>query len=94
MVAEKKCTVVIGCDSNGLTYKNEIKADLENDSQVSKVIDVGVNGDDVTAYPHIAVTAATTISSGKADRNFNLRYRTGRGYCSQQSTGDTSSHGT
>jgi ribose 5-phosphate isomerase B len=68
MVAEKKWTVVIGCDSNGLTYKNEIKTDLENDSRVLKVIEVGVNGDDPTAYPHIAVTAATAISSGKADR--------------------------
>jgi ribose 5-phosphate isomerase B len=68
MNGEKQWTVVIGCDSNGLTYKNEIKADLEIDPRVSKVIDVGVHGDDPTAYPHIAVTAATTISSGEADR--------------------------
>lgn len=32
------------------------------------MVDVGIHVDDPTAYPHVAVTAATTISSGEADR--------------------------
>ncbi|KAJ7675432.1 ribose 5-phosphate isomerase [Mycena rosella] len=45
-----------------------LKADLEKDPRVSEVIDVGVNGDEKTAYPHVAVTAARKIASGDADR--------------------------
>jgi hypothetical protein len=52
----------------GLQYKNALKADLEKDPRVSEVIDVGVNGDEKTAYPHVAVTAARKIASGDADR--------------------------
>ncbi|KAJ7912577.1 putative ribose-5-phosphate isomerase [Mycena leptocephala] len=51
--------IVIGCDD---------AADLEKDPRVSEVIDVGVNGDEKTAYPHVAVTAARKIASGDADR--------------------------
>ncbi|KAJ7471894.1 hypothetical protein FB451DRAFT_1090029 [Mycena latifolia] len=60
--------IVIGCDDAGLQYKNTLKADLEKDSRVSEVIDVGVNGDEKTAYPHVAVTAARKIATGEADR--------------------------
>jgi ribose 5-phosphate isomerase B len=35
---------------------------------VSDVTDVGVEADDSTAYPHIAVRAARMIAEGKADR--------------------------
>ncbi|KAJ7119560.1 ribose 5-phosphate isomerase [Mycena epipterygia] len=60
--------IVIGCDDAGLQYKNTLKADLEKDPRVSEVIDVGVNGDEKTAYPHVAVTAARKITFGEADR--------------------------
>lgn len=59
----------MGADDAGCGYKNKIKADLEADPRVSKVIDVGVNeSSDKTAYPHPAVDAANLIKSGTADR--------------------------
>ena len=61
--------IAMGCDDAGVGYKNKIKADLEADPRVSKVIDVGVNdSSDKTAYPHPAVDAAKLIKSGEADR--------------------------
>lgn len=60
--------VVVGSDSAGLTYKDQLKADLEGDDRVVEVIDVGVGSDDPTAYPHIAVAAARMIADGRADR--------------------------
>ena len=61
--------IAMGADDAGVTYKNKIKADLEADPRVSKVIDVGViHQDDKTAYPHAAVDAAKLINSGEADR--------------------------
>jgi ribose 5-phosphate isomerase B len=45
-----------------------LKADLEADPRVAEVIDVGVNADQSTAYPHVAVTAARAVADGKADR--------------------------
>jgi len=69
MVAENTWTVAIGCDSNGLTYKNHIKSDLEKDPRVASVLDFGiVDSDDSTAYPHIAVDVATAIKDGRANR--------------------------
>lgn len=66
--AQKKLTIVVGCDDAGLEYKNRLKADLEADERVEKVIDVGINGDEKTAYPHIAVDASRKVASGEADR--------------------------
>jgi ribose 5-phosphate isomerase B len=60
--------VVIGSDDAGLSYKNALKADLEADPRVAEVIDVGVDADQSTAYPHVAVTAARTVAEGRADR--------------------------
>jgi ribose 5-phosphate isomerase B len=60
--------VVVGCDDAGLQYKEALKADLQADSRVEEVIDVGVSTDDHTAYPHVAVAAARLIADGKADR--------------------------
>lgn len=66
---EKKLVIAMGADDAGVNYKNTIKADLEKDPRVSKVIDVGVNSsDDKTAYPHSAVDAAKLVQSGEADR--------------------------
>lgn len=60
--------MVVGCDDAGYEYKKQIKADLEADPRVSRVVDVGVSGDEHTAYPHIAVKAARMVADGRADR--------------------------
>jgi ribose 5-phosphate isomerase B len=66
---EKKLVIAMGADDAGVNYKNKIKADLESDPRVAKVIDVGVaTAEDKTAYPHAAVDAAKLIQSGEADR--------------------------
>jgi len=61
--------IAMGGDEAGFSYKSKIKADLEADPRVAKVIDVGVNeSSDKTAYPHPAVDAAKLINSGEVDR--------------------------
>ena len=69
MSTQEKQIIVVGSDSAGIHYKDAIKADLQKDARVGKVIDVGVGADsDSTAYPHIAVTAGRKITAGDADR--------------------------
>jgi ribose 5-phosphate isomerase B len=61
--------IAMGADEAGCGYKSRIKADLEADPRVAKVIDVGVHSTaDKTAYPHPAVDAAQLIVAGEADR--------------------------
>lgn len=60
--------LVVGSDDAGFDYKEILKGDLENDSRVASVIDVGVAADGHTNYPHVAVEAARLIVDGKADR--------------------------
>lgn len=63
--------IAIGSDNAGCEYKSILISDLEKDSRVEKVIDVGVNKgeeDFDTAYPHIGVKAARLVSQGEADR--------------------------
>lgn len=61
--------IVVGADEAGCNYKNAIKADLEKDPRVAKVIDVGVTeSSDKTAYAHPAVEAAKLVHDGEADR--------------------------
>src|SRR3954453_14840294 len=60
--------IVVGSDDAGLQYKEVLKADLKGDDRVAEVTDVGVNADETTAYPHVAVAAAQLIMEGKADR--------------------------
>lgn len=61
--------IVMACDNAGVGYRDIIKADLEADPRVEKVIDVGVETDsDTTAYAHPAVAGARLIASGEADR--------------------------
>lgn len=65
----KPLRIAIGSDDAGVNYKKAIAADLEADSRVASVTDVGVaETADKTAYPHIAVDAAKLINEGKADR--------------------------
>ncbi|BBY47214.1 D-erythrulose-4-phosphate isomerase 1 [Mycolicibacterium arabiense] len=60
--------IVVGSDDAGSQYKEALKSDLQADSRVADVIDVGVTADEDTAYPHVAVAAARLIAEGKADR--------------------------
>jgi len=64
----KTWRMVVGCDEAGFEYKERIKADLEADPRVSTVTDIGVTGDEHTAYPHVAVEAARRVADGRADR--------------------------
>ncbi len=59
---------VVGSDSAGYEYKEQIKHDLKGDPRVATVFDVGVYADDDTNYPSIAISAATMIAEGQADR--------------------------
>ncbi|TWS18475.1 ribose-5-phosphate isomerase [Tsukamurella asaccharolytica] len=60
--------IVVGADDAGFEYKEALRRDLESDSRVSEVTDVGVGGDEHTAYPHVAVAAARMVAEGSADR--------------------------
>jgi ribose 5-phosphate isomerase B len=60
--------IVVGSDDAGLQYKNQLMGDFTTDERVSEVLDVGVQADDSTAYPHVAVAAARLIDQGRADR--------------------------
>src|SRR4051794_17587791 len=63
-----KLRIAIGSDDAGVRYKAALARDLESDDRVAEVIDVGVDADENTAYPHIAAAAARLISDGRADR--------------------------
>ncbi len=60
--------VVVAADEAGVDYKDAIKADLEKDPRVDKVIDVGVAAGEKIPYPHKGVAGARLIAEGKADR--------------------------
>jgi ribose 5-phosphate isomerase B len=64
----EKLRVAIGSDEAGYQYKEAIKADLLANELVESVHDVGVEMDENTAYPHIAVAAARLIADGTVDR--------------------------
>ena len=60
--------IVVGADDAGLAYKEVLRAMLEEDPRVDEVIDIGVGEADTTPYPLVAVTAATRVAKGDADR--------------------------
>ena len=60
--------IVVGADSAGYDYKEALKVVFENSDLVAEVIDVGIDADGDTDYPHIAVQAARMVAAGKADR--------------------------
>ncbi|MCU1576100.1 MAG: ribose-5-phosphate isomerase [Leifsonia sp.] len=64
----KQFRIVVGSDDAGFDYKEILKADLEGNSLVASVTDVGVNADGHTAYPTVAIQAAEMIARGDADR--------------------------
>lgn len=61
--------LVVGSDSAGYEYKEQIKQDLRADPRVVSVVDVGVDADGDTNYPSVAISAATMIADGEADRS-------------------------
>lgn len=61
--------LVVGSDSAGYEYKEQIKQDLKADPRVASVVDVGVDADGDTNYPSVAISAATMIAEGQADRS-------------------------
>lgn len=60
--------IVVGGDDAGYDYKETLKADLEADSRVASVADVGVGSDESTPYPNVAIAAAQMVARGEADR--------------------------
>lgn len=60
--------IVIGADDAGYDYKEILKSDLEANSLVDAVIDIGVDASSHTAYPNVAIEAATMVANGQADR--------------------------
>lgn len=62
--------VVVGSDDAGFDYKNVILADLDGDSRVTSVEDLGVfKGDlDALSYSEIGLVAGEWVASGRADR--------------------------
>ncbi|GAB2744145.1 ribose-5-phosphate isomerase [Arthrobacter bambusae] len=60
--------IVVGSDDAGFDYKEALKKDLAANGLVASVVDVGVDVDGRTAYPHIAVEAARIVAAGDADR--------------------------
>jgi ribose 5-phosphate isomerase B len=60
--------IVVGSDDAGFALKEVLRADLAADARVSTVVDVGVDADGHTAYPHVAVQAARLVADGAADR--------------------------
>lgn len=68
MTDDDRLRIVVGSDDAGANYKSAIAADLRSDARVSDVIDLGVDQDEDTHYPHVAAAAARLIADGKADR--------------------------
>ena len=64
----KTWRLVIGSDEAGFDYKEILKKDLENNSQVASLMDVGVDAAGNTAYPKVAIAAAELVARGEADR--------------------------
>ncbi|HEX3815974.1 MAG TPA: ribose-5-phosphate isomerase [Mycobacteriales bacterium] len=68
-MTEPRWRLVIGSDDAGLSYKEQIKADLLADPRVESVHDLGVHPDDTAApYSEIGLAAGERIAAGDADR--------------------------
>jgi len=60
--------IAVGADEAGYDYKEVLKADLQADSRVVEVVDVGVGEGATTPYPDVARDAADMVADGRADR--------------------------
>jgi len=79
-MSRKPLTIVIGADNAGYPLKEGLRAVLEPDERVAAVIDLGVDSSaDDLPYPHIGISAAQTVRSGKADRTLLCCCGTGIG---------------
>ena len=67
-MGDQKLRIAIGSDDAGVRYKDVLAKDLAADERVGNVVDVGVDMDEDTHYPHIAAAAAKLIAEGKVDR--------------------------
>ena len=67
-MADRGFRIAVGSDDAGTRLRDALRADFEADERVIEVIDVGVDLDEHTAYPHIAAAAARLITGGHADR--------------------------
>ncbi|MFC4224001.1 ribose-5-phosphate isomerase [Lysinibacter cavernae] len=65
---QQKLRVVIGSDDAGYEYKESVKQDLLGNPNVELVEDVGVDANQHTAYPTVAIAAAEKVAAGTADR--------------------------
>lgn len=63
-----KYSIVIGCDDAGIEYRNILKEQLQRDTRVLEVIDVGVSDLIFSNYPTIAIAAAQLVKEAKAQR--------------------------
>ena len=57
-------TIVVGADIAGVNYKETLKADLEADERVTKVIDVGVSPGQDIDYPGMGMAIAANKVPG------------------------------
>ena len=62
-MAPEKLRLVIGSDNAGSAYKAALLEHLE--PLVESIKDIGVNTNEKTAYPHVAVDAAKLVQSGQ-----------------------------
>ncbi len=70
--------LIIGCDNNGFSLKNEIIKMLINDS--FEIVDIGVNDPaDLTFYPYIAEQAALKVAQSEGNAKGILICGTGLG---------------
>lgn len=67
-MAHSKLRIALGSDDAGKRYKAVLAQDLKRNDGVGELIDVGVDEDENTEYPHVAAAAARLIVEGRADR--------------------------
>ena len=60
--------IAVGSDDAGFRYKSALVELLRDDPRVAEVIDVGVDLDEHTAYPPVAIEAAELVARGDADQ--------------------------
>lgn len=63
-----KYRIAIGCDDAGISYRDQLKEQLESDPRVNSVVDVGINVNSTTNYPSVAIAAAELVQQGSVDR--------------------------
>ena len=66
----RQLRLLIGSDSAGFDYKQVLCTDLQDEPNVTSVVDLGVSEDNRAAktYPSVAIEAARRIAVGEADR--------------------------